>query len=802
MRISRGGLALGSSLVLLGTSATSESLGARTVGIGESVVVAGSGSRSDIWELSKDSVLVLREGAKSGYIRTNESQLHVSDSVVASSQGTAISAVLRSVITLDKSFVHDESGVGVGLFGGLDPKRNNGSSMIMTDSRSSGLLAGAVVGGSSSMELRASTLSATGDNGIGLLLASGRVDLGDRSTIEGIRAGVVFGSEWGVPSGPASLTVATGSSVKSVSGPAVLVSGTRNSEARATLAIRDGGRLIGGNGVAVDMRDGAALNLSIERSAIAGSLLVSQDSSARVRLLNGGHLEGEVHGPARIDIERGGVWTVPSSSRIDSLTLTGGTARFVHGQSEPHSLRIAGNMDGSAGDLVLNVHMDGKNASKSWADSVLIEGDADVLRPVDVALNLSGAGQATDLNGDGKQSASEGFSLIQVAGSSRPDAFRLKGDFVTLGAFQYQLKAFSGDEIDQAASRLESGPAKWDYRLAERIVCEKPCSGEAGNGAERPAVAPQIASYISAPGAVFAYADSISTGLHERLGEIRDHAFEGSVGGELFARYSGNDQRYSSNRSFKEYGYDFDERVEAWQFGGSIVGLDGDNGSLRAGWALDHGTSSVVPRAVDGDSVTRLKANGTSAWVTWRSGTGFWVDWVVGRQRMRGRTDTAHVGGVGRVRATSTGMSLGLGMPWDVGQGWRVEPHVLIASQNVAIDKITEASGLNIQFAGRQYVTTTAGVSVVRDVGTFAPFVRLDLRSTSGDGRVDAGTDSGRTSSRFATGRAGDEYLVSGGMTAQLTDRLQVFGESAYRHYLNRGGFQGWSGTVGARLTF
>lgn len=797
-------LALQGAMVVVGVLTTERMCYARSVAPGDSVVVSGPSAGPDPWELSSKSSLVLRDGAVAQYVNLYGSRLLVQDSSIESMRRSGVNATVHSHVDLIRSSAHGERGVGIELYGTSAADLVGGSSMNAVDSKVTGAVAGAVVATHSNLTARGSYIGSTANTGVGILLASGRVELAGNSIVEGGRAGVVIGSDSGLNGGDSQLVVTDGALVTSDIGPAVLVSGSGAKTFRSELQVRDRGTLVGGNGVAVEAKDHSDLRFRIEKAFVVGDILVSDDSAASIKLREGGFLDGSVVGPGVMSVGRNSVWTIPSNSRIRGLSMDGGTIRFAPGLDGARSLHVTGNVSGIAGGMVMNVHMDSGEASKSWADSVLVDGDVDVLRPVDVDVAFTGSAHGTDLNGDGKTSSAEGYSLVQVGGTSRPDAFRLRNQYVTFGAYQYELKAYAGEDVDQTQSQLNGGATSWDYRLAQRTVREPggdEGAGAADDGASRPAVAPQVPSYLSAPAAAFAYADGMSTSLHERLGEIRDHAFEGSVGGEMFARYSGRSQRYSSDRAFKSYGYDFDENVEAWQFGGSIIGLDGDNGSLRAGVAIDHGRSTIVPRAMDGDSVTRLRVNGASAWVTWRNGNGFWTDWVVGQERMRGQTDTSLGGrGVGRVKATSTGISFAAGFPFRVATGWSIEPHLLVATQGLRFDPIRDQSGLDVKFGRGRYVTKTAGLSLFRHSEIMAPFVRLDVRSTSGRGviRTSAGSNSAATD--FDGGRAGADYTLAGGLTTQLSARVQAFGEGAYRHYLGQGGFQGWSGNLGIRI--
>lgn len=808
MKSKRAERALKGTAFLVCLTVGQNSVTARTIGVGESVLVSGSDGVVDSWELSSGASLLLTEGAKSKYVRLDRASLSMVDASIDSVFGMGVQAGPGSTVNLERSTVNDADGEGVHVAGKLEP-----STLVMTDSRASGGSAGAVLGGAALLIARRSALVSAGDQGVGLSIAGGSAELHEGSEVRGVRAGAEIGPRFYASSGPRSLLVTTGSVVRASSGPALSVVGNDGDSFPVEISIRDGGTLLSGNGNALEVRGGAKANFSLKNSSVVGDVAVSRDSGARVVIGEGGFLQGAITGPSDVSLGRAGIWSLSADSQITSLAFDGGGIAFAAGERKTRMLRVTESVNGVAGSLSLNVHMEAANRADSWADKLLVERDVDVLRPIDLVVNMTGTPFGTDTDGNGLVGSNEGLSLVQVGGTSTPEAFRLVGGYASLGAFQYELAAFQGDDVAHEQGQLEGRPAAWDYRLVSRKVCEGHCGdgsdgtgGDPGNDSghdkSRPAVVPEIASYISVPGAIFAYANGISTSLHERLGEIRDNGFGGKFGAELFARFSGKNQRYNSNRSFAAYGYDFDQTIEAWQFGGSLIGLDGDNGSVRAGWAIDRGRSSIVPRAVDGDSMTRLRANGTSAWVTWRSGNGFWLDGIVSQQRMRGRTDTSRGGkDVGRIRAAATGLSLAAGLPFQIGPTWMVEPHVNVSTQYVRVNSIVGKDRLSVSFGGRRFVSTTAGISVARTDEALAPFLRLDISSSAGNGLVNA-SSGGTTPSRFVAGRGGSEYMVAGGVTARITPRLYAFGEGGYRHFLGSNGFQGWNGHVGLRMTF
>lgn len=140
----------------------------------------------------------------------------------------------------------------------------------------------------------------------------------------------------------------------------------------------------------------------------------------------------------------------------------------------------------------------------------------------------------------------------------------------------------------------------------------------------RPAVTPQVPSYISAPVALAYYNASIIDDLHKRLGELRhEQSRPDGTGGEMFLRYIGSNMTYKSNVSFKQFGYDFDMDYSAVQVGGNVLRLDGDKDSLRGGLAYTHGNSRMRPKAADGFSSTTFDSDSIALYLTWQRQNGF-----------------------------------------------------------------------------------------------------------------------------------------------------------------------------------
>ncbi|HEX7814254.1 hypothetical protein, partial [Dyella sp.] len=396
----------------------------------------------------------------------------------------------------------------------------------------------------------------------------------------------------------------------------------------------------------------------------------------------------------------------PTSARVTNaglIDLTQGTG------SPGNRLTIAGDYVSQGGqvNMVSTLNFGGALADQ-FTDRLLIQGNASepggstVLHITPSAVST---GELTDFNHNSAVDANEGISVVQVAGTSSADMFRLAGGFVEVGPWQYGLYAFAPGASD-AAQRVVTGNdnAFWDYRLANVYRCETDCiaptqsnppptpppgapanpplppaddtttlapaplalpdDGCVVDGIDncapgRRAVAPQVPTYISAPVALASYGWEMLDNLHKRLGEVRhENALDPGTAGEAFARFIGGDYTYNTDRSFRQYGYNYDEDIRALQIGVNILDIDSDKSAFRGGVAYTHGITRVDPRAADGYSRSKYYSNSIAAFLTWQDSSGFYVDAVVSGDRHQGDVDTQGRQSIGRLRATGWTASL------------------------------------------------------------------------------------------------------------------------------------------------
>ncbi|HEY9130459.1 MAG TPA: autotransporter outer membrane beta-barrel domain-containing protein [Dyella sp.] len=689
---------------------------------------------------------------------------------------------------------------------------------------------GANTVGDSTLTLSGSTVHGIDDgkfaSGLGLGMFGGTVLINDSSTVTGDVRGILMGADYLSTTKDMSLVI-DGATVIGKTGTAIEVSEGFDGPSVANITVTNGANLVSGNGILLDVNAngsslGSMVDFNVSQSSLTGDIVADAASTVNVNLDNAASLTGKMTHAGDVTVSGGAQWMLTADSDVGSMTLNNGTVAFQPQADGTHgTLQVRGDFAGNGGGTIrLNtVANTGGTLDNQFTDRVLIAGDVTNTGTTFIEVVSTGEGNLTDVNKDGIVDAKEGISLVQVGGNSRADAFAVKGGYVAAGPWQYTLHAFGPGEADQSQSLLPGGTT-WDYRLANKFVTEEgpikddpieegpnpvaPEPEQPVTGPERPAVVPQVPSYLVAPTALFAYGDQVTDGLMQRLGDIRSTQAS-SLGGEVFARYTNTQQRYTSDRNFQDFGYGFKQQINAMQLGGGLVSLVDDNATWRAGWALDHGTTRVTPKAVDGQSSARYTANGASAWLTWQHNSGWYIDAVVGGRRYSGTVDTAARGDqVARLRASGWVASVETGYPFALGAGWTLEPQLQVKHQTLNFNRTQDIDGLNVALGSARQTTTRLGAQLSKTIDPrFAPYVRLDLSHTSG-GRATAAisNDAWNMANDFGVGRLGNSYRVGAGATSQLGRNVQIFGEGTYQHQLGHYGMRGWGANVGVRVNF
>jgi outer membrane autotransporter protein len=548
----------------------------------------------------------------------------------------------------------------------------------------------------------------------------------------------------------------------------------------------------------------------------------------------------------------------PGSANVGNA----GLIDVTNGAGSPgNTLTIDGSYASSAGRVNLGTDLNaGGPLSNQSTDRLLVQGDATGETTLNVTPAAISTGALTDTDSNGYVTSNEGISVVQVAGASTGGAFRLNGGYLAVGPWQYGLYAFApgaSDASQRVVGGATSGNAFWDYRLANILVCDGPCPapttitpaptprsglpfadppappgtiaapppapGAPPSSAtpiypsvaslpeveSRPAVVPQVPAYIVSPSALALYSYQTVDNLHRRLGEIRnmDDLGEG-LGAEPFVRFMGGDYTYSTNRSFSEFGYDYDVDTRAVQVGVNVFALDADRSALRAGVAYTHGTTSLDPKAVDGHSHVKFYSNSIAMFVTWQHASGFYVDVVASGDRHQGDLDTSRAKDVARLNGSGWTGSVETGYPWRFDGGWELEPQLQLARQHIGMRDQADLDGVTTHYEAFEQTIGRAGLRFdrtwVSDSGRKAtPYVRVNyIRGWGGNTKVDVGAEGLDLTQQFAGGKFGSMGEVGLGGTVAWANRVSVYGEADWQTRIGNAGARGWGLNIGARWDF
>ncbi|ALS61733.1 autotransporter family protein [Pandoraea norimbergensis] len=622
----------------------------------------------------------------------------------------------------------------------------------------------------------------------------------------------------GVPGSDEIVSLA-GSVVRSDQSDAIHVTGPTG-----TISLTSGASLIAGPGA-------AALNVNADGTS-AGNVALSSDAST----LTGTILVDTVS-TAQVALRNGTVWNVTGNSNMTTLENTASTINVLPTAAQASaptsassytSVSTSGNYTGNNGTLALNTYLNAGGAlSNQFTDRLLIGGNAtgttlvDV-RPVDASPGPVATYQAHLTRGllgaptAHLFSATDGISLIQVAGISTPNAFVLKNGYVTAEnlPFQYHLYAYGpGSEYGAASpgqSLVGATGSFWDYRLQGAFVDPggevdpiDPGVPEPIPPNARPEVVPQVAAYLSAPVALlYAGLVDIDT-LHRRLGEIRDDRDLGrdSGDGEAFVRVYGGHFNYRSNRTFQQYGYNADGDYSAVQFGGNLFKRRNEDGLWRFGLAGAIGWLHFEPDAVDGYSSGSGNTYRVSGYATYQSTQGWYVDNVLSFGWFDGRVSTKAYATASNLKGRDVALSVEAGYPVGIGAGLQLEPQVQLVGQHVGFNNQVDADDLAVNIGSQNQLLGRIGMRLTRAFevgkGRVTPYVGVDYLHAFSDGThvTVGGVD-------FTSGKLGDALRFSIGANATMSETMSLYGRASWSKDIGNAGVRGWLLNVGARFLF
>lgn len=763
-------------------------------------VLVGPGGSPQPWVVPKDGLLRFLPGARAtsieslGYVTGDEADVEA--------VGDAVTAKWSGLVELKGSRVTSSGGSGLVALAagqGVGPI----SRIYAFDSSIRGHNEGVRIAGGT-VFLVGSHVVANGPDSVGALVQHGTLDA-DGSVVAGSTSGISL-----VGSGSFERKIEVSRSEiqgGSVAGLQVATKGDPVGDASAVRLLK-GTTLSATSGVAVLAQRRADLRLTLSESAAKGDVIAVDQARIKLDIEHNSILAGSARGAIQLTLRSGSTWVVPSASSIDSLRLEHAELKFS-GEGH-HALKLRGGLTGGGSVIDMRAYLDfGQGSRAAAGDTLHVAGDVDVDSPISLNVNVEGPGGYTDVDGDRRPGPDEGLTLVTVAGRSTADAFILQGGYVAVGPFQYRLDAQSRSG---AGDGSDGKQAAWSYRLVSAYVepekepsLPEPAVTVPDEG--RPAVVPQIPSYLSLPSAVLLYDTALydgtfTSGLRRRMGDVVGDVVEGGGRGEVFARQLQTAGTYRSDRGFTGYGYSYRQRYSASQVGATLLTYDVDNGSLRAGWSLDRGQMTITPGAVDGASMTAVRSRGGAAWLTWTSGDGAWLDMLVAHRGHYGIVATSYRGpSVGNVHLSSRAMAFEGGWPAYTGIRWILEPSagMTYGTQHMRVSQ--DADGMRFEAASTSVLSASLGLTAVRWANpALAPYASIQVRVSRMNGRTLSTLNEGHAKVDFRAGGPGRQATLAVGIDSRISPRMHVYAEAQREFRLGRAGLLDWSAHVGLRM--
>jgi autotransporter family porin len=392
---------------------------------GQSATV-GPGDPPETWNLEQATLTLLPGAAALQISASNSSRVDANGATITSASPGGGLRYSNSFGEIRNSVVVNSTGSALAT-GALI---NSGRPVSLVDVYSSdiqGGSSGVVVAGGGLVRLYDTSVRSSAGlgslSGMAVLVAGGRVEIQDRSTIVGAVIGldVTENTAAGGVAGGASALI-DNARVEGLAGPAIRVR-QLGEPVLADVTVRNGASLVGGNGNILEVEGSSTANFNVESSALTGNIVNDATSITNVNLSNNASIIGVFDNVTSATLAGGGRWQLAGDSDVGALTLnSGGTVALGDGTAF-NTLTVSGDYVGAGGTLLFNSVL-GDDASAS--DKLIIGGSTS--GQTNVAVNNVGGAGAQTVNG---------IQLIEVGGASN-GVFTLAGRAVG-GQYEYFL---------------------------------------------------------------------------------------------------------------------------------------------------------------------------------------------------------------------------------------------------------------------------------------------------------------------------------------------------------------------------
>ncbi len=454
--------------------------------------------------------------------------------------------------------------------------------------------------------------------------------------------------------------------------------------------------------------------------------------------------------------------TVASLDNAGTVSLLGaapGSRLTVNGAYVGHNgvLRI-GTALGDSSSLTDRLVLDGAGASASGTTTVQV-------------TNLGGLGALT--TGDGIEVISALNGATSTAQTTR-DAFRLDGDHVDAGAYEYRL--FAADASGAGESwflRSSARAAGTAYRAEVPLFAALPEQLRLGN--------------------------TVMLGnWHQRIGDGTGRGAERQTWARLISAARTVSQRGDADPRSQGRLNGLQAGVDLWAQSNWRTGLY--VGQLHGDMNVRGFASGIADREVGRNG---LRSDYLGAYATYLGADGSYVDTVLQAGRHRyGVSPLTASAAHGKGDSLLASVEVGRGYP--LAAGWVLEPQLQLMHQRVDLDRVA-ISGADVQQNNRGSWAMRAGLRVKGELSTAAgvlqPYGRVNLyHGRQGWDVVRFAGPAGFTD--VATGTGGLSAELTAGATLALSATTSLYGEigtlwAAHGNARHRGGL---SGTAGLRV--
>ncbi|WP_312318443.1 autotransporter outer membrane beta-barrel domain-containing protein [Stenotrophomonas sp.] len=531
--------------------------------------------------------------------------------------------------------------------------------------------------------------------GIGARVGGGELRLQNKSEILSTNAGVHFIRSLG----PGSMLTIDDSSVTSLQGPALWISGQTNTEQRVDIQVSNGSTLTGGDGNLLLARPtggtGTAhmdVYFAVDDARLSGDVTLDTaafNGSVNVDLRNNARITGRFNDVTTAHIGTGSTWQLTGDSTVGQVRLDA-TGSIVLGDGKQFNTLNLDSFTGAGGTLVFNTRL---GDDSSATDRLLIAGDADGQANVRV-LNAGGAGAKTD----------RGIELIRIDGASNA-TFDLVGRAVG-GSYEYFLFKDGTDGNWYLRSELATGapcdidPDQPDCQITLPVEPIDPVD-QVDPVVPTPVLRPEAGAYLANQ---FAMDHLLRHSWRDRQGEV-DAAGERPRG---WARVDGTQSRFGKVHD------QLTLRVERSRLQlGADLGVF-DEGRGRLGLMGTAAQSSATSRSeLTGYSARgRVEGGAVGAYAGWSNGTAF-VDSTVQRGQFRNRVQGE---GLAEERYASdiwqssleAGYRIGIGQLG--GMALSLQPELQLVYTDARTDLHVESNGTVVRGVGNDGVSGRLGL--------------------------------------------------------------------------------------------